>query len=98
MGSPIQVLFLYPSVPDTQNLEHELKTFSLRIESSQVGSLVHPVVFPLSPSDLWDKLLHRDLPLASSFPSVVTAPTWHGLIHHLLTVQVRVLPNGCSHY
>lgn len=47
MGSPMQVLFLYPSVPDTQNLEHELKTFSLRIEFSQVGSLVHPVVFPL---------------------------------------------------
>lgn len=45
MGSPMQVLFLFPSVPDTQNLEQELKTFSLRIEFSQVGSLVHPVVF-----------------------------------------------------
>lgn len=99
-GSPMQVLFLYPSVPDTQNLQHELKTFSLRIESSQVGSLVHPVIFPLSLRPLGQTSPQRP---ASSLPIPLRGNrsylAWsHPCVHHLLTVQVRVLPNGCSHY
>lgn len=36
----MQVPFLYPSVPDIQKLEHELKTFSVRLESLPKSALL----------------------------------------------------------
>lgn len=63
----MHVPFLYPSVPDIQNLEHELKISEDR-KSSQIGSPVHPAVFPL-----YLRPLGQTSP-ACPFPCV-TAPT-----------------------